>query len=207
LEDGGSVLGALVIMPCSPLDEAQRRRARCKLEDDAVAATPLGQFLEVRSHVDIFHEYVFPRLDDKDLRNLASLGSVFRTMISTRTSSRALRNKSKKDGLIYDRRKHRMVSFFAEHVSMLYGSFSCDKCRNTKNKKKHSYRTLEDLEKHALSIADMKGARNRRHHQDMCHMFDAMRGVSPIRKVRGTGGTTPSRYVSYVRCHNTMMQL
>jgi arsenate reductase-like glutaredoxin family protein len=175
LEDGGSVIGALVIMPWSPLDAAQRRRARCKLEDDAVAATPLGQFLEVRSHVDIFHEYVFPRLDDKDLRNLASLGSVFRTMISTRTSSRALRNKSKKDGLIYDRRKHRMVSFFAEHVSMLYGSFSCDKCRNTKNKKKHSYRTLVDLDNHARSIADTKGARNRRHHKDMRNMLDAIR--------------------------------
>ena len=170
MEDGGSVLGALVIMPWSPLDAVQRRRARCKLEDDAVAATPLGQFLEVRSHVDIFHEYVFPRLDDKDLRNLASLGSVFRTMIPTRTSSRALRIKTKKDGL----------SFYAKHVSMWYGSFSCDKCRNTKNKKKkkkHSYRTLEDLENHARSIADTKykGAQNRRHHQDMCDMFDAIR--------------------------------
>ena len=171
MEDGGSVLGALVIMPWSPLNAAQRRRARRKLEDDAVAATPLGQFLEVRSHVDIFHEYVFPRLDNKDLRNLASLGSVFRTMISTSTSSRALR---KKDGLIYDHRKLKGVSFFAEHVSMLYGSFSCDKCRNTKNKKKHSYRTLVDLNNHARSIADTEGARNRWHHQDMCDMFDAI---------------------------------
>lgn len=174
MEDGGSVLGALVIMPWSPLDAAQRRRARCKLEDDAVAATPLGQFLEIRSHVDIFHEYVFPRLDNKDLRNLASLGSVFRTLISTCTSSRALRIKTKKDGLIYDHRKVREVSFFAEHVSMLHGSFSCDKCRNTKKKKKHSYRTLEDLDHHARSIADTKGARNRWHHKDMRNMFDAI---------------------------------
>ena len=174
MEDGGSVLGALVIMPWSPLDAAQRRRARCKLEDDAVAATPLGQFLEVRSHVDIFHEYVFPRLDDKDLRNLASLGSVFRTMISTRMIS--TRNRSRKDGLIYDHRKLREVSFFAEHVSMFFCdmSFSCDKCRKSKNKKKHSYRTLVDLDRHARSIADTRGARNRRHHQDMCDMFDAI---------------------------------
>ena len=164
MEDGGSVLGALVIMPWSPLNAAQRRRARRKLEDDAVAATPLGQFLKIRSHVDIFHEYVFPRLNNKDLRNLASLGSVFRTMIPTRTSSRALRIKTKKDGL----------SFYAKHVSMWYGSFSCDKCRNTKNKKKHSYRTLVDLNNHARSIADTEGARNRWHHQDMCDMFDAI---------------------------------
>ena len=66
------------------------------------------------------------------------------------------------------------MSFFAEHVSMLHGSFSCDKCRNTKKKKKHSYRTLEDLDHHARSIADTKGARNRWHHKDMRNMFDAI---------------------------------
>lgn len=57
---------------------------------------------------------------------------------------------------------------------MLYGSFSCDKCRNTKKKKKHSYSTLVDLNNHARSIADTEGARNRWHHQDMCDMFDAI---------------------------------
>jgi hypothetical protein len=32
-----------------------------------------------------------------------------------------------------------------------------------------------DLDNHARSIADTKGARNRRHHKDMRNMLDAIR--------------------------------
>lgn len=66
-------------------------RARCKLQDDAVATSILGWLCE--QFPEVFQTHVMPHLTDADLRNLASLGSVPGRAI--RTSSRGAAVKSR----------------------------------------------------------------------------------------------------------------
>ena len=70
---------------------ANGSRARCKLQDDAVATSILGWLCE--QFPEVFQTHVMPHLTDADLRNLASLGSVPGRAI--RTSSRGAAVKSR----------------------------------------------------------------------------------------------------------------
>ena len=70
---------------------ANGSRARCKLQDDAVATSILGWLCE--QFPEVFQTHDMPHLTDADLRNLASLGSVPGRAI--RTSSRGAAVKSR----------------------------------------------------------------------------------------------------------------
>ena len=62
-----------------------RRRARFKLQDDAVATSILGRLCE--QFPEVFQTHVMPHLRDADLRSLVLLGSSPRRVL--RSSSRA----------------------------------------------------------------------------------------------------------------------
>jgi len=65
---------------------ASRYRARCKLQDDALAQTLIGKLCA--QVPEVFQTHVMPHLTDKDLRSLAFLGSEPRRVM--RGSSRAV---------------------------------------------------------------------------------------------------------------------